>query len=146
MTPTGLTARDGSMKRRQLLTAFGLWGVSWAAFSTPALAWLQSAARPNRAERLLTALGRPESAAVVGRRYLAAHPQEADRSWLATQLDADLRCQDCDPLQADGPALRAGLSRQIRTDFARSRVVRVEGWVLSLTEARLCALAALMPA
>jgi hypothetical protein len=146
MAPAGLAARDGSMDRRQLLTAFGLWGVFWAACPTPALAWRQSAARPDRAERLLTALGRPESAAVVGRRYLAAHPQEADRASLAAQLDADLRCQDCDPLQADRPALRAGLSRQIRIDFARSRVVRVEGWVLSVTEARLCALAALMPA
>lgn len=134
------------MNRRQLVTAFGLWSGLWAACPAPALAWGLGAARPSRAELLLAALGRPQSAAAVGRRYLAGHPQEADRAWLAAQLDADLRCQDCDPLQADERRLRAGLSRQIRADFARRRVVRVEGWVLSVTEARLCALAALTPA
>ena len=134
------------MNRRQLVTAFGLWGALWAACPTPALAWLQTGTRPDRGQRLLSALGRPKSAAVVGRRYLAGHPQEADRAWLAAQLEADLSCQGCAPLPGDRPALRAGFSHQIRTDFARGRVVRVEGWVLSVTEARLCALAALTPA
>jgi len=30
-------------------------------------------------------------------------------------------------------------SDQIRADFADGRTVKVDGWVLSLTEARLCA-------
>ena len=94
----------------------------------------------------MSALGRPASAAAVGRAYLADHPDEADRDRLAAQLGAGLRCQDCDPARSDTARLRAGLARQLRADFGQSRVVRVDGWVLSLTEARLCALAALTPA
>jgi hypothetical protein len=94
----------------------------------------------------VAALGRPDSAAVVGRRYLANHPHEADPAWLAGRLDTDLRCQDCNPTQVDAPRLRAGIARQVRADFADGRVVRVDGWVLSVTEARLCGLAALTPA
>ena len=98
------------------------------------------------ADRLVAVLGRPASAAVVGRAYLAAHPAEAKRDWLAERLSADLRCHDCHPARSDAGRLRAGLARQLRADFGQSRVVRVDGWVLSLTEARLCALAALTAA
>ena len=35
---------------------------------------------------------------------------------------------------------------EIRADFAAARTVRVEGWILSATEARLCGLAALSAA
>ena len=134
------------MKRRQFVIALGAWVAFCTARPHRAWAWLRSSPHPDAAERLLSALGRPASAAVVGRRYLAGHPQEADRQWLAGELDADLRRQGCDSRQADAARLRAGLARQVRTDFARSRVVRVDGWVLSVTEARLCALAALTAA
>jgi hypothetical protein len=36
-----------------------------------------------------------------------------------------------------------GLSDEIRADFAESRTIRVDGWLLALTEARLCASLAL---
>ena len=134
------------MKRRQVVIALGAWIAFLTARPHGAWAWLRDAPRPDAAERLLSALGRPESAAVVGRRYLAGHPGEADRRRLAESLDLDLRRQDCDPAQADPARLRAGITRQVRADFAHGRVVRVDGWVLSVTEARLCALAALTPA
>jgi hypothetical protein len=139
------------MKRRQFFTAFALSGALWTAWQSRARAWLpvgRGAAAADRlaADRLVAVLGRPASAAVVGRAYLAGHPGEADRDWLAAQLGADLRCQDCDPARSDAARLRAGLARQLRADFAQSRVVRVDGWVLSVTEARLCALAALTAA
>jgi hypothetical protein len=132
------------MKRRQFLSAFALSGVLWTAWQSRARAWLPSGR--GAADRLVAVLRRPASAAVVGRAYLAGHPAEADRAWLAAQLGGDLRCQDCDPARSDATRLRAGLARQLRADFAQSRVVRVDGWVLSVTEARLCALAALTAA
>lgn len=134
------------MKRRQFFTAFALSGALWSAWQSRARVWLPIGRGPGAADRLASVLGRPASAAAVGRAYLAGHPGEADRDWLAAQLSADLRLRDCDPARSEAARLRAGLSRQLRADFAQSRVVRVDGWVLSVTEARLCALAALTAA
>jgi hypothetical protein len=134
------------MKRRQFVIALGAGIALWTARSHGAWARLRRGPHPDAAERLLSAVARPKNAAVVGRRYLAGHPQEADRRWLAGELGADLRRQGCDPRRTDAAGLRAGLARQVRADFACSRVVRVDGWVLSVTEARLCALAALTAA
>lgn len=41
---------------------------------------------------------------------------------------------------------RPSLARQVRDDFADGRTVLVNGWVLSATEARQCALFSLTPA
>ena len=38
---------------------------------------------------------------------------------------------------------RSAIAANIRDDFAQGRIVDADGWQLSLTEARLCALAAL---
>jgi hypothetical protein len=35
------------------------------------------------------------------------------------------------------------LQQQIRQDYIEERVVKLQGWILSVTEARLCALTAL---
>jgi hypothetical protein len=37
-------------------------------------------------------------------------------------------------------ALSARLDQQVQDDFARGRTVNVNGWILSVTEARQCAL------
>jgi len=71
---------------------------------------------------------------------LDRHPEEAGR--LNARLAADLRAAGCDPLRADTAALRAALARRIQADFDSARVVPVQGWLLSATEARLCGLAA----
>ena len=73
-----------------------------------------------------------EAARAVGEAYLAAHPDEADEQVLRRLLgltpgevgDADLQ------------RLRAA----VHVDYERSELVAVEGWYLSRTEARLCAL------
>ena len=134
------------MRRRRFLGTLALGGTLWAAWTGQARAWLQPTGGAPAGTRLLTVLGRPDSAAVVGRVYLAGHPAEADRDRLAARLEQALRCQDCDPAQAEADQLRAALARQIRADFAAARVVSVDGWVLSETEARLCGLAALSAA
>jgi hypothetical protein len=39
--------------------------------------------------------------------------------------------------------IRMRLSERIRSDFARERTVKIDGWLLALAEVRLCALAVL---
>jgi hypothetical protein len=85
-----------------------------------------------------------DSAAVVGRAYLQCVPEEAD-----VQLLVDLICvggaeQQAELACADKGKLREFLLHQQRQDFARERIVKVHGWLLSATEVRLCALAALL--
>jgi hypothetical protein len=66
------------------------------------------------------------SAAVIGRRLLALDAPEARRlRELATRLEGEgLSMTD--------------LTRRVRSDFARERVVQVDGWILSRTEAAFC--------
>lgn len=69
------------------------------------------------------------AARTLGRRYLREHPEER-------------RFDDVEALLAAGGGGEeplAGIRRAIREDFDRERVVRVDGWVLARTEARLCA-------
>lgn len=81
------------------------------------------------------------SAARIGRRYLATLPSTPDRSRLLEMSPALGRI-----LQATSRsrALAADLLRTtIADDFRRADTVVVDGWVLSATEARLCAVIAL---
>jgi hypothetical protein len=65
----------------------------------------------------------------VGARYVRDHPEEAGA---ARALAGAWGARE--------PALaRRELQRAGAQDFALGRVVRVDGWVLSRTEARLCA-------
>jgi hypothetical protein len=86
-------------------------------------------------------VGRRESAERVGRRYLSMLPADIDRSRLlktSPALDRALRATRRKPEAA------ARLLRQsIEDDFRRANTVVVDGWVLALTEARLCAIIAL---
>jgi hypothetical protein len=80
------------------------------------------------------------SAAVrsVGRAYLEQAPEEDDRALLIGLVSTALRAGD------GAPAREQALARifeQVRLDFAANRIARVRGWLLSVTEARLCALA-----
>ncbi len=48
--------------------------------------------------------------------------------------------EGADPARVDPIALLAVLQRQVRRDFELGRTIEVDGWILSVTEARLCAL------
>jgi len=83
------------------------------------------------------------SAVVVGREYLARVPGEADPAVLVERLvaaEADRRTLD----QADRETLAAWIREKQHEDFELGHTVKVNGWILSETEARLCALAALV--
>lgn len=108
-------------------------------------AWFGAAgseAQARLSHRLVAVFRQPQSAIAVGRRFLDRHPEEAGAEPLTTRIVADLQARGWDPLRADTATLRAALSRQIQADFDTARVVQVQGWLLSATEARLCGLAA----
>ena len=104
------------------LAASGFWG--WGPAPSPPAILAQPALR--------SVLGDFASIYVLGRRYRAAHPEEDRRAALVEALHT-----------AVGPgssSLRDRLDAQVRADFAQGRTVQLNGWIVSVTEARQCAL------
>jgi hypothetical protein len=80
---------------------------------------------------LLAMLG-PNRVRDIGLRYRAATPVENTADALRSAISSGHRLRV--------PFVGASLNDQIRDDFADGRTVIVDGWVLSVTEARQCAL------
>lgn len=106
-----------------------------------ALAFLGAAVAPDRSSArnaravAETAARLGADAAEVGRRYLDSNRGEADRERLA-----DLLAETLDPSAGD---LARQMMAAVQNDFRLGRTVMVDGWVLSRTEARICAIACL---
>jgi hypothetical protein len=83
-----------------------------------------------------------ESARHVGRAYLEVQPREADVPRLVVAILGDLATR-LPHREIPGGTLARLLDERIRHDFAEGWLVSVGGWMLSRTEARLCALAEL---
>ena len=94
------------------------------------------------AARLAAVLRARRGARVLGRHALVALDRPGSRE-LATQVLATVPGGAEALASASDDELRALLATGVRDDFAAERTVRCGGWVLSATEARLCALAAL---
>ena len=128
-------------RRRFLRASIG----SSAALVTGSIAagWLlQGDTTTPVAARLIALLPTRDSAAAVGRAYLRITPGEADTDRLVRALVQRMPGLATAGLATD-PELRALLETRSRLDFTEGDTVRVRGWVLSRTEARACALAAL---
>lgn len=100
-----------------------------------------TAAKGN-AGTLLWSLLEPvsDSAAHLGRAYLATVPMEADRTSLLRALERDipnLREATASGRVRDTWAL---LQAHIAGDYRDGRIAELGGWIVSTTEARLCAL------
>ena len=85
-----------------------------------------------------------DSARVVGREYLRIVPAEADALKLAELICAGRPERYAELSHASMVKVRRMLLHQQREDFDQGRIVNVKGWILSQTEARLCALATLV--
>jgi hypothetical protein len=83
---------------------------------------------------ILDALG-PSATRAIGLRYRELTPSERD----AASLRAGIAGSGSWWSGLDGRS-HDGLARRVRADFERGRTVTVLGWVLSVTEARQCAL------
>jgi hypothetical protein len=130
---------DRPITRRRLLAAAG--GLALPLALAPLRPWsaLVDVAPASRAARLAGLLADQESAAAVGRAYLDLAPGEADSRVLVQRLSASLG----KGRTLGDDELRRLLALRIDRDFADERVATVQGWVLSVTELRLCALCAL---
>ena len=92
--------------------------------------------RPDLAQSGLTQLLGRQRVLELGLEYRAMHPWE----------DHELRLKALivSRIHQRGGDLSGALERVTRRDFAEGRTVVVNGWVLSVTEARQCALASLL--
>jgi hypothetical protein len=92
------------------------------------------------AHRLRAMAQHPLSARHVGALYLARFPDEADRGVLTERILAALELPAAAVLAQDEQCLRTAIAARVRRDFAETATAEIEGWILSRTEARLCAL------
>lgn len=87
---------------------------------------------------LIEVLGDPVCARAIGQACLCALPAaERTSDRLVAAIGGAV------PLDGAASEVRRLIRQRVRRDFAEGSIVRVEGWILSLTEARLYALAAL---
>jgi hypothetical protein len=132
-----------TMHRRQfLLLALGLAGsvAAGSKLSGAAEGWL----RQGNLRANLTALFiHQESAQAIGRAYLQSYPREADALRLEDQIAQGIAGGRTLLATTSKPEVSKLLTDRIRQDFATDQVVKVQGWILSVTEARLCALTTL---
>jgi len=79
------------------------------------------------------------SACAIGRRYLALKPQEADPRLLAALVSRTPE-NYLALVNADSRRVRELLLAQQKRDFECGQIVKINGWILSETEVRLCAI------
>jgi hypothetical protein len=127
-----------TQRRRSFLALAGAAGAVVVGVARP---WrsLVEVRPPTLESALLSVLSDRAAAAAVGAAYLAVTPAEADRLLLLNRLAAALNVVASLP---DAAALRARVAARVGQDFAAGATCSVDGWVLSRTEARLDALAA----
>jgi hypothetical protein len=121
------------------VTVLGLFGWIGARSIRPPEATLEAEAA------ILTILPHRESASHIGRLALASWPQMRDRMSLLSTVLEDLQLDITEVAQVTANELGNRLSQRIQMDFSVGRTVSLDGWLLSLAEVRVCALAALNP-
>ena len=95
----------------------------------------------QRRDQLVSVLAHPRAAERLGTLYLEIFPEERSLDQLVDAIDASLAGNGRSAPSATG--LVARLRARIRRDFEEDRVRIIDGWLLSVTELRLAALAAL---
>jgi hypothetical protein len=123
--------------RRLLLTATALSAIFSARVAVSLLSSEWSGGAANRLRALIPV---PASAREIGRIYLAQYPEEAGIDTLTHLILSSLSPQSLDVAALDQQALTATMSSRVRADFEQGCTAQIGGWILSRTEARLCAL------
>jgi F0F1-type ATP synthase membrane subunit c/vacuolar-type H+-ATPase subunit K len=129
-------------RRQFLLLALGVAGsvAAGSKLSGAAEGWLRQASLRAKLTGLFI---HQESAQAIGRAYLQSYPREADALRLEDQIVQGIAGGRALLAATGKPEVSKLLTARIRQDFASDQVVKVQGWILSVTEARLCALTAL---
>jgi hypothetical protein len=85
-----------------------------------------------------------QSAKKVGLEYLKIAPLEANIYLLSNLICSYNEDYRATLLHADSRKFRELLQQRLCNDFEQDRIVSVHGWILAVTEARICALTALL--
>jgi len=122
-------------------------------FLASAIAWPFSGAVPSPVLKrhnlqqplqcmLLSLFGNLRSACAIGMACLNSLPHEQSTGQqLANEILAAASC-DTETMKSK-EAVRYRIANQVRQEFAQGAIISVDGWLLSLTEARVYALVAL---
>lgn len=125
------------MKRREFI---GIAAAGAAGFVLPVtVARAEAFSEPLAHPRLLEILRDEQIVRHLGARYRERVPAERSEPALRAALARDLPAAS--PL-----ALGDCADEQVQRDFAQGRTVTLNGWILSVTEARQCALYSLLSA
>jgi hypothetical protein len=135
-----MTAHDTSRRRFLLGACAAAIPVALAPLK-PWRAIVEVAGARTPAARLAGLLAHGDSARHLGRAALGALPGATTAPALATAVLAGLPGGAARAAAASDDDLRGLIAARVREDFDSGQTVRVDGWLLSCTEARLCALA-----
>jgi hypothetical protein len=137
----GADDRPGVLTRRSFLLTLGVGAAAAAVFAATQQWPARAQSSPKRwSDWLLDAHNR-QAVTRLGNAYLAAHAAQRNTGVLIDAIDRGLAATAAAPASlAESAAL---LQERVRYEYTRGEVVRVGGWVLSVTEARLYALVAL---
>lgn len=131
VSPTRLSRRD--------VVAAGVIAGAALPIVTPAL----PAGIYAQAEEVLVAVFRDSSSATkIGNAVLTLAPDMRNRVQLLSELLRDLRIEPESVVHLERTEIARRLAQRVRDDFATRNTVMLDGWLVSLTEMRLCALAA----
>jgi hypothetical protein len=131
------------MKRRKFIAvaAAGAAGVVLPAFGRANEPIARALAHP----RLLEIFHGERIVRELGCRYREKIPGESDADALAHAIMAGNFASGSLP-QLRAASLRRHVDEQVQRDFATGKTLTLDGWILSVTEARQCALFSLLPA
>jgi hypothetical protein len=113
-----------------------------AAINVPSLSCRDRNVLSNRTlllPRLLSRLTDEETVRQIGKTYRKQVKAEDDQDTLADRLLEEKSGKTVSQT-ADASFIRTFLEDKIRQDFESDRIIVLRGWILSLTEARQCAL------
>ncbi len=137
-------SEERSINRRSFIIS-AIYFCTWSLIQPP-LKWtapLKQDESSSFGSRMTNLLRHGESAKIIGIEYLKIAPYEADKQVLVDLLYIGFTQANADAINADTTKLSQLLELRMRLDFEEEKIVKLRGWIVSLTEARLCALAAL---
>lgn len=136
--------RGNTLKRRQLLRMVAMaalgGGVGPSMISEPAEA---ASATAKIADNLLRVYADRNSASIVGTAFLQSLFERPDMDQLVQGLVRNLDLSTEKALASSPSELRHHLKGRSSKEFDLGQTAKVQGWILSKTEAWLCALASL---
>lgn len=99
---------------------------------------------PGKPSLLLEPIRSRDSAAVIGQAYLRQIPEAVDAAGLYADILQSLGLTDYAVASMSLREIHRRLRDRVRADFAAGLTVKLDGWILSRTEARVSALVALV--